>query len=188
MGQGWSGSAAPRCHPWRNGGRHVIKAVGMAGARQQTAPPRPALRGHSALARSLAPASDAASEVMAGATDRAARKLNDLARRAGHAGFPAARRAVAAAGIAATTEAIRIYRAGGVLSGMGELAWLSVVMADPWVRDDALTRPGVDPRYHRARRRLWTDVPHVDGRQVKAIRRSTGEATPTFHTCAEAFG
>ena len=128
----------------------------MASARQQTELPRPALRGHSALARSLAPASDAASEVMAGATDRAARKLNDLARRAGHAGFPAARRAVAAAGIAATTEAIRIYRAGGVLSGMGELAWLSVVMADPWVRDDALTR--LLPEHRKAHRRLCTEL------------------------------
>jgi hypothetical protein len=39
---------------------------------------------------------------------------------------------------------------------MGELAWLSVVMADPWARDDALTR--MDPEYHRAHRRLWTDV------------------------------
>jgi hypothetical protein len=29
-------------------------------------------------------------------------------------------------------------------------------MADPWVRDDALAR--LDPEYHRAHRRLWTDV------------------------------
>jgi hypothetical protein len=93
---------------------------------------------------------------MAGATVRAARKLKGLARRAGRPGSPAAQRAIAAAGIAATTEAIRIYRAGSVLPGMGELAWLSVVMAHPWVRDDAYAR--MDPEYHHAHRRLWTDV------------------------------
>jgi hypothetical protein len=128
----------------------------MAVAGEETGLPRPVLRSHSALARSLAPVSGAAGEVMAGATVRAARKLNNLARRAGRPGSPAAQRAVAAAGIAATTEAIRIYRAGGVLPGMGELAWLSVVMADPWVRDDAYAR--MDPQYHRAHRRLWTEV------------------------------
>ena len=130
------------------GAQRWTEATGMAGAGEEQRAPQPAW--------SIAPADGAAGEVMARATTRAALRLTGLARQAGRPGSLAARQAVAEAGIAATTDAIRIYRDDGAVSGMGELAWLSVVMADSWVRDDAYAR--MDPQYQEAHRRLWTDL------------------------------
>lgn len=112
--------------------------------------------GATGMARVVAPADGAAGEVMAQATARAAYRLAGLARRAGCPGSLARQRAVAEAGIAATTNAIRVCRKDGVVPDMGELAWLSVVLTDLWVRDDAYAR--MDPRYQVAHRRLWTDL------------------------------
>ena len=138
------------------GAQRWTEAMDMASAGEEAGALQPVCRDRGALARSIAPAGGAAGEVMARTTTGAARRLTDLARRAGRPGSLAARKAVAEAGIAATTDAIRIYRDDGAVSEMGKLAWLSVVMADSWVRDDAYAR--MDPQYQEAHRRLWTDL------------------------------
>jgi hypothetical protein len=93
---------------------------------------------------------------MAEATARAEQQVARLAAAGGAPGSPAARQAVAGAGIAAVTRAIGIYRDGGMLSGTEEIAWLSVLLADEWVLDDACARMG--PGHALAHRRLWADV------------------------------
>lgn len=136
----------------------MTEAVGTAGAGNKAGAHLAVLPRIEVLARSAASVQGPAGEVMAWATTRAARRLGHLADGAGRGrlGSPAALRAVAEAGIAATTGAIDVYRDGGTVSDMGDLAWLSVVMADPWVRDDAYAR--MDPQYQAAHRQLWTDL------------------------------
>jgi Domain of unknown function (DUF4192) len=53
-------------------------------------------------------------------------------------------------------RAIRQYRSGGSIDRVEHLAWLSVLLADIRVRDDAWAR--MDPAHREDHCRLWTDV------------------------------
>ena len=53
-------------------------------------------------------------------------------------------------------RAIRLYRSGGSIRSVGQLAWLAVLLADIRVRDDAWAR--MDPAHRADHGRLWTDV------------------------------
>jgi hypothetical protein len=67
-----------------------------------------------------------------------------------------AMRQLAEAGRRAVGEAISIYRKGGSITEDDRVAWLSVMLAQLEVRDDAWSR--MDPLYCAAHLRLWTDV------------------------------
>ena len=67
----------------------------------------------------------------------------------------AVRRLIAAIGLPAVTEAISRYRGGGRLN-LEEVAWLTVMLRDLRVRDDAWSR--MRPEHREAHRRLWTDL------------------------------
>jgi hypothetical protein len=67
-----------------------------------------------------------------------------------------ARRLIASMGVDAVREAIDRYRAGGEFSSDADPAWLSVVLRDLRVRDDAWAR--MDPEFTDAHLRLWTDL------------------------------
>jgi hypothetical protein len=53
-------------------------------------------------------------------------------------------------------RAIRLYRCGGSICSVGQLAWLAVLLGDIRVRDDAWAR--MDPAHRDDHCRLWTDV------------------------------
>ena len=145
----------------------------------------PAYPDRAALSRSLAPFTGAAAESMRLATQRALRRgeqlvLAALRPRTGDASAPpapapsasapgttrratsrraameAAMRLFAEAGRRAARDAITIYRAGGQITDDDQIAWLSVVLTDLRVRDDAWAR--MDPEHRDAHLRLWTDV------------------------------
>ena len=145
----------------------------------------PAYPDRAALSRSLAPFTGAAAESMRLATQRALRRgeqlvLAALRPRTGDASAPpapapsasapgttrratsrraameAAMRLFAEAGRRAARDAIAIYRAGGQITDDDQIAWLSVVLTDLRVRDDAWAR--MDPEHRDAHLRLWTDV------------------------------
>ena len=109
------------------------------------------------MVRTLAPATGAAAESMARATDRARARVAALLaeqRRSGRSGDVL--QLVAEDGRRAVSEAIGAYRAGGRLADDDKVAWLSVALTDLRVRDDAWAR--MDPDYNEAHRRLWTDI------------------------------
>ena len=110
-----------------------------------------------ALARTLAPLKGAAAESMAAATERALARVATLIarhRRSGQSGDML--RLVVEDGRRAVGEAITAYRGGGRIADDDQIAWLSVVLADLRVRDDAWAR--MDPEHQEAHRRLWADV------------------------------
>ena len=53
-------------------------------------------------------------------------------------------------------RAIRLYRSGGSIRSVGQLAWLAVLLGDIRVRDDAWAR--MDPAHRDEHCRLWTDI------------------------------
>jgi hypothetical protein len=109
------------------------------------------------LAQTLAPLKGAAAESMGQATERALARVATLIaeqRQSGNGGDLL--RLVVEDGRRAVSEAISVYRGGGQLADDDQIAWLSVVMADLRVRDDAWAR--MEPDYKEAHRRLWTDV------------------------------
>jgi Domain of unknown function (DUF4192) len=53
-------------------------------------------------------------------------------------------------------RAIRLYRSGGSIRSIGQLAWLAVLLGDIRVRDDAWAR--MAPAHRDDHCRLWTDV------------------------------
>ena len=110
-----------------------------------------------ALARTLAPVTGAAAGSMAGATERALRRVGVLIgeqQRSGRSGDVL--RLVVEDGRRAVSEAISAYRAGGRLADDEQIAWLSVALADLRVRDDAWAR--MDPDFREAHQRLWADI------------------------------
>ena len=119
-----------------------------------------------AMAASIAPVTGVAAEAMRRATDAASQRAWDLvgaeAKRPGAAGRDAgldgsgAPPRLADAGRAAVREAIARYRSGGRLTDDEEIAFLSVMLADLRVRDDAWAR--MDPGYCQAHLLLWTDL------------------------------
>jgi hypothetical protein len=90
------------------------------------------------------------------ATRRAQRRAVDLlAQAAGQ--WPGDRaRLLVEEGRRAVIEAVRTYRSGGRVSEDDPVAWLSVVLAQLPVRDDAWAR--MDPEHQEAHLRLWSDV------------------------------
>lgn len=103
-----------------------------------------------ALAATLAPAGGQDAKAMEAATRRAEKRAT------GMAGESRARRELRAAGLQAVKEAVAHYRAGGSMEAGDAAAWLSVVLGDLRVRDDAWAR--MDPEHREAHCRLWTDV------------------------------
>ncbi|MBO0822176.1 MAG: DUF4192 domain-containing protein [Nocardiopsaceae bacterium] len=114
---------------------------------------RPVLASRDALAETLAPVTGEAAESMQAATRRAEERAARIARRGGKA---SARRRLVAAGLDAVAEAIGIYRDGGQFPSHDEPAWLSVVLKELRIRDDAWAR--MDPGHRRAHLRLWTGM------------------------------
>jgi len=106
-----------------------------------------------ALAGSLAPLAGREAGSMGRATDRALRRAEELMASARPPGdlWP-----VVESGREAVRAAIGIYRRGGTITDHDQLAWLTVVVSDLRVRDDAWAR--MEPRHRAAHRRLWTDV------------------------------
>ncbi len=72
------------------------------------------------------------------------------------------------AGRAAVLAAITCYRDGGVITDLEQLAWLSVVLADLRVRDDAWAR--MEAQFRAEHQRLWTDL----------VRRARPEYVPAI--------
>jgi hypothetical protein len=117
----------------------------------------PVLASREELAATLAPVGGAAADLMHQATrtaeERAARLVARVAR-SGHR--KSARRLIAAAGTEAVIEAVTSYRNGDPLPAGNAVAWLSVMLRELRVRDDAWAR--MDPGYKDAHLRLWTDL------------------------------
>ncbi len=108
-----------------------------------------------ALASTLASVTGAAAAAMDLATGRAEERAADLAARAAGRGRVRAARLLADAGRQAVQEAIQAYRGGGQIAD-DPLAWLSVLLTQLPVRDDAWSR--MVPGHRTAHLRLWTDV------------------------------
>ncbi len=131
----------PAAHP-------AAAAMARAGA--------PVLPGRAEVAARVAPVRGGAADSMRRATRRAERhaaRLLATVRTSPRRG--AARRLVAAEGLAAVGAMIASYRGGGSATD-DEVAWLTVALRDLRVRDDAWAR--MDPAYAEAHLRLWTDV------------------------------
>jgi hypothetical protein len=117
----------------------------------------PVLPDRAAVAARVAPLGGIAAESMRQATRRAERHVTQLlakVRKSARRG--AARRLIAAEGLAELGALIAAYRAGGKYATDYQVAWLTVTLRDLRVRDDAWAR--MDPAYLDAHRRLWTDV------------------------------
>jgi hypothetical protein len=102
----------------------------------------PAYPDRDSLSRSLAPLGGSIADSMSQATQRAVSR--------------AERVPVVPDGRHAVRKAIGIYRNGGQITDDDQFAWLSVVLADLRVRDDAWAR--MEPEHRKAHQRLWTDV------------------------------
>jgi hypothetical protein len=115
------------------------------------------LTSRAALTQSLAPLDGLAAESMREATTRAEQHITRVVTKLRRSAQPgAARPMIAAEGLAAVSEMISLYRAGGTFSTDYQLAWLTVVLEDLRVRDDAWSR--MIPEHAPAHLRLWTDV------------------------------
>lgn len=130
-------------------GQPVAAAMAAAGSQ--------VLGTRSDLAATVAPLTGPEGEAMRVATRRAeARAARLLARveRSGKAA--AARRLIATDGLRAVFETITRYRAGERPRNDDEFAWLTIVLRDLRVRDDAWAR--MDPEHREAHLRMWTDI------------------------------
>jgi hypothetical protein len=117
----------------------------------------PVLASRDELAAQLAPLDGPQGESMLQATHDARERRSRLVAQAASSGRRGeARRLAASAGLDAVREAIDAYRAGGGLSSDADAAWLSVVLQDLRVRDDAWSR--MQPEHKDAHLRLWTDL------------------------------
>jgi Domain of unknown function (DUF4192) len=144
------GCCSPDGVPYNVASHPVTSAFADAGA-------PPVLASREELAALVAPLDGPQGEAMLQATLRATERSGRLvAQAASSGGKGAARRLIASAGLDAVREAIDTYRAGGELSADDDAAWLSVVLRDLRIRDDAWSR--MDPEHMEAHRRLWTDL------------------------------
>jgi len=126
-------------------------AAAMAAAGKQV------LADRSAVADRVAPLGGSTAEAMRRATRRAERHVSQLlakVRKSSRLG--AARRLIAAEGLAAVGGMIATYRGGGTYATEYQIAWITVALRDLRVRDDAWAR--MDPLHLEAHRRLWIDV------------------------------
>jgi len=126
-------------------------AADMAGAGKQV------LAGRAAVAARVAPIGGIAAESMRQATRRAEQHVARLlAKVRKSARIGAARRMIAAEGLAAAGQMIARYRGGGRFTSDYEIAQITVALRDPRVRDDAWAR--MDPAHSGEHLRLWIDV------------------------------
>lgn len=116
------------------------------------------LASREALAATIGPCTGDEAMAMEQAIRKAERRAARLLRQAPQPGKPVGTYGLALAGITAVREAIEQYRCGDTLTH-DEAAWLTVVLKDQWVRDDAWSR--MDSGHHRAHLRLWTDLTHL---------------------------
>ena len=126
-------------------------AADMAAAGKQV------LAGRAAVAARVAPIGGIAAESMRQATRRAEQHVARLlakVRKSARVG--AARRMIAAEGLAAVGQMITRYRGGGRFTSDYEIARITVALRDLRVRDDAWAR--MDPTHADAHLRLWIDV------------------------------
>ena len=108
------------------------------------------------LVATLAAADGEAGAAMDQATRRAEERVARLLSRVARSSRKAsARRLIATSGLQAVADAIAGYRAGEHI-GPRQAAWLTVVLRDLRVRDDAWSR--MDPGEMAAHLRLWTDL------------------------------
>jgi hypothetical protein len=115
------------------------------------------LAGRAAVAARVAPVGGVAAESMRQATRRAERHVAQLLAKVGKSSrIGAARRMIAAEGLAAVGTMIASYRAGGRFTTDYEIARITVALRDLRVRDDAWAR--MDPARADAHLRLWIDV------------------------------
>jgi hypothetical protein len=108
------------------------------------------------LTATVAPIDGDVAEAMDRSTRKAQEEVSRLIARAARSGRRASiRRLIATAGVRAVSQAIERYRRG---SGVGPdtAAWLTIVLRDLRVRDDAWAR--MLPEYRNAHLRLWTDL------------------------------
>jgi len=102
-----------------------------------------------ALAATVAPVTGADAEAMRQATKQAKRAAARLITRKGPD-------ALVRPGLTAVSAAIGLYRDGGSMVPTIGFAWLTLVLKQLRIRDDAWAR--MDPHHHAAHRRLWTDL------------------------------
>ncbi len=115
------------------------------------------LPGRAAVAARIAPVGGETAESMRQATRRAEQHVARLLARVRKSSrIGAARRMIAAEGLAAVGAMILRYRNDGRFTSDYEIARISVALRDLRVRDDAWAR--MDPEYADAYLRLWTDV------------------------------
>ena len=108
-----------------------------------------------ALARTLQrPAGSA--ELIAGATTAALLRLSELVDLGEAEGDRHPKLRATRVGRREVQRAIRLYRSGGSIGSIAQLAWLAVLVSDLGVRDDAWAR--MHPAYREAHCELWTDV------------------------------
>lgn len=109
------------------------------------------------LAATVASAEGEQADVMHRATRRAEEHAARLTARVVRSGKPgSARRLIASAGVDAVREAIDCYRRGDQLPAGSSAAWLTLVLRDLRVRDDAWSR--MDPEHQEPHLRLWADL------------------------------
>ena len=117
----------------------------------------PVLASREELAATLAPVTGPDAELMHQATQRAEEHALQLIERVARTGRrAAARRLIAVAGVEAVTQVIAAYRRGDHIPAGHCAAWLTVVLQDLRVRDDAWCR--MDPEHCKEHVRLWTDI------------------------------
>jgi Domain of unknown function (DUF4192) len=115
------------------------------------------LADRSELAATVAAVGGSAGESMRRATRLAEDRADKLIARIARTGKRGeGRRLIALAGVQAVTEAIGTYRGGGRLDSDDRVAWLTVVLRDLRVRDDAWAR--MVPEHREAHLKMWTDI------------------------------
>ena len=135
--------------PYDPGTHPVSAAMARAGSR--------VLGARAAVAARFAPVGGLAAESMQQATRHAEQHAaRQLAKVRASSRIGAARRPIAAEGLAAVGEMITRYRGGGRFTSDYEIARLTVALRDLRVRDDAWAR--MDPAHSGAHLRLWIDV------------------------------
>jgi len=130
--------------------------AGHPAARSMAIAGRQVLASRDELRATLAAADGDAAEAMRRALSRAQEQIAECVARVTRAGHRiAGRRLTATLGRLIVAEAIGRYRAGKTI-GTELAAWLTVVLCEGRVRDDAWAR--MLPEHRDAHRRLWTDL------------------------------
>jgi hypothetical protein len=115
----------------------------------------PALSSRQALAATIAPLTGNQADTMCQATRRAEQRIAQAHTTSSERPVNA-RAAIIQEGLAAVAGMIATYRHGGKYRSADQLAWLTVVLGELRVRDDAWAR--MDPEYAPEHLRLLTDV------------------------------